>query len=100
MKTITNNGIKYTITATDKNNEHQIERMVRRAVSACANYVNTVNEHVSLVDQYGALSVEVTEAQYKSEYESTIQCIGLFVEQPTSYIRNYIVCRAREEFGI
>lgn len=93
-------GIEYIITAYNEDNEREIEQMVSKAMCAYANYRGAVNEHKNLVDEYGVLSVEVTEAQYNSEYEATVRCIGFFVEQPTSIICNYVIARCYEEFGI
>lgn len=101
MKVATNKyGIEYIITATNEDNERQVDRMVGKAMCAYANYKGAKNEHKNLVKQYGAISVEVTEAQYMSEYEATVHCIALFVDQPTSFICNYVIARCFEEFGI
>lgn len=93
-------GIDHIITVTNEDNERQVEQMVGKAMCAYANWKGAVNEHKSLVEEYGVLSVEVTEAQYGSEYEATVRCIAMFVDQPTSYICQYVIARAWEEFGI
>lgn len=101
MKSVKNNhGIEYIITVTNNDNERQVEQMVGKAMCAYANYKQATDEHVELVEQYGAISVEVTEASFNSEYEATIRCIALFVDQPTSIICQYVSARCSEEFGI
>ena len=101
MKTTTNkNGIEYILTTYNECDERPVEMMVGKATCAYANYKGAVNEHKSLVEEFGVISVEVTEAQYLSEYEATVRCIAMFVEQPTSYICQYVISRCFEEFGV
>ena len=74
--------------------------MASKAMCAYSNYKGAVNEHKSLVKEYGVLSVEVTEAQYKSEYEATVRCIAMFVKEPVPTICTYVTDRCKDEFGI
>ena len=92
-------NVKFVITASNKANEREVEIMVGKAMCAYANWKQTEaadydNPQFRHVSQY-----EVMAAQ-ESEYEATVRCISLFVEQPTSYICKYIIARAKSEFGI
>ena len=88
------------LTAHNKENDRQIEMMVGKAMCAYANYKGATDNHTALVEQYGAISVEIVEAQYLSELEATERCIDMFVKEHLPEIGRYIIDRAGEEFGI
>jgi hypothetical protein len=102
MKKATNKyGIDYIITVTNKDNERPVEQMVGKAMCAYANakraserpdgfFFKKLSEH----------EVEVEVAKMWSEYEATVRCIAMFVDQPTSCICGYVIARVEEEFGI
>lgn len=100
MKKATKNGIDHIITATNKDNERQIEQMVGKAMCAYANWQERKNNKNELAEQFGMAQVQTTIAASQSEYEATIRCIAMFVDQPTSYICQYVIARCFEEFGI
>lgn len=89
-----------TLTPTNEANAREIEMMVGKAMCSYANYRGALNEHKSLVKQYGALGVEVTKAQYKSEYEATVRCIAMFVSEPVPTICQVVIDRCRSELGV
>lgn len=101
MRAVRNNGIDHTITATNKGNERQIEQMVDKAMCAYAN-AKRAGERPDgfFFNKLSKQDVEVEVAKMWSEYEATIHCIAMFVEQPTSYICQYVIARAKDEFGI
>lgn len=95
MKTVKNNGINHILTATNEDNDRQIEQMVGKAMCAYANWQQERNS-----DREDKIQKKLIEQSHRSEYEATVRCIGLFVDQPTSYICQYVIARAKEEFGI
>lgn len=100
MNKATKNGIDYIITATNEDNDRQIEQMVGKAMCAYANWQGVEDDRDQLTTLYGINAVEKSITAHKSEYEATIRCIAMFVEQPTSYICHYVIARCFEEFGI
>ena len=100
MKATTNNGIDYILTVYNECDERPVEQMVGKAMCAYANYKTAINEHTKNVNEYGLASVNIVEAECRSEYEATVRCIAMFVEQPTSYICQYVISRCRDELGV
>ena len=91
MKAITDKyGVERVITATNEANERQVEQMVGKAMCAYANWQMTEKRK----RERGAVIA------CQSEYEATVRCIAMFVDQPTSYICSYVIARCSEEFGI
>jgi len=88
MKAVKNNGINHILTATNEDNDRQIEQMVGKAMCAYANAMEVAD-----LDK-------VQQKVFMAEYEATVLCIGMFVDQPTSYICQYVIARAKEELGI
>lgn len=99
MKVATNKyGIEHIITATNEDNERQVEMMVGKAMCAWANYLQAVEMTKDTKNDPTLVQVGLT--AHMSEYEATVRCIALFVDQPTSFICNYVIARCFEEFGI
>ena len=102
MKKATKNGIDHIITVTNEDNERQVEQMVGKAMCAYANWM--VARECVLEDINKGFEAEPEKHRavvaHKSEYEATVLCIGMFVDQPTSYICQYVIARAKEELGI
>lgn len=84
------------LTACNADNEWQIEQMVNTAMSAYVGWKTAEVEFAGL----GRIPMAKMQARLKSEYNTTVRCIGLFVEEPTSYIENHVIDRCRAEFGI
>lgn len=96
MKKATKNGIDNIITVTNEDNERQVEQMVGKAMCAYANW-QEVDNIPYLANGYDKAEAK---GRFESEYEATIRCIAMFVDQPTSYICQYVIARCFEEFGI
>ena len=93
-------NVKFVITASNKANEREVEMMVGKAMCAWANWQNNENTVGICIDKNLAQFYANRALAEQSEYEATVRCISLFVEQPTSYICKYIIARAKSEFGI
>ena len=78
------------ITATAEVNERQVEMMVGKAMCAYANAVN--------FNKVNPDSKNVTACM--SEYEATIRCLEMFVNENIYAIQRAIIARAEEEFGL
>ena len=101
MKMATKNGIDHIITATNEDNERQIEMMVGKAMCAYANWHRSTDKnHFFFKSGVSELEKEKARTAHQSEYEATVRCIAMFVEQPLSYVCEYIIARCFEEFGI
>lgn len=90
-------GIDHIITVTNEDNEREVEQMVGKAMCAYANFLNA-KEHEEHEFKYQPKEVVVQ--RHLSEYEATVRCIAMFVDQPTFYICQYVIARAWEEFGV
>jgi len=99
MKSAKSNKVETIITATHKVNEPQVEAMVGKAMCAYANWRETENADYDDPQFRHESQYEVV-AAYRAEYEATVRCIAMFVDQPTSYICKYVIDRCAEEFGI
>ena len=101
MKNATKNGIDYIITATNEDNDRQIEQMVGKAMCAYANLKRaTERPEGFFFRNVSEADMKEAKVAFEAEYEATIRCIAMFVEQPTSYICGYVIARCSEEFGI
>ena len=93
-------NVEFILTAYNEDNEREVEQMVSKAMCAYANWQERKSNKAELAEEFGKAQVELAITASESEYEATVSCIGLFVEQPTSVICNYVIARCYEEFGI
>lgn len=93
-------NVEHIITPYNKDNEREVEMMVGKAMCAYANWQSVKDDRDQLTSLYGRELVEKSLSAHESEYEATVRCIAMFVEQPTSYICSYVISRCHEEFGI
>lgn len=101
MKKATKNGIDHIITATNEDNERQIEWMVGKAMCAYANWRRATERPEGFFFKNASEDEqEKAKVAFNSEYEATVRCIAMFVNQPTSCICGYVIARVEEEFGI
>lgn len=85
------------ITATNKANDRLAEMMFGKAMCAYANFV-TAKEHGEHEFKYQPKEV-VVEA-HRSEYEATVRCLEMFVNENIYAIQRAVIARAKEEFGL
>lgn len=78
------------ITAKNKANEREVEMMVGKAMCAYANWQTALDNPYSKDIQIA----------YKNEYEATVRCIDMFVEEHLQQVCQTIIDRAKSEFGI
>lgn len=94
-------GIDHIITVTNEDNERQVEQMVGKAMCAYANWQRSIDSRrFYFKGNVSEIEKEKIRAANESEYEATVRCIAMFVDQPTFYICQYVIARAWEEFGV
>lgn len=87
------------VTATNEANVREVERMMGKAMCAWANwqqaeamdYTDPVFRHVSQREAC---------AMHRSEYEATVRCIEMFVDDSIYEVSRIVIERAKEELGI
>ena len=87
------------LTPTINGVDRQIEQMVSKAMCAYANWRETSNANFN-DPRFRHVSQYEAEAEHRSEYEATVRCIALFVEEHVPSICEHVIARAEDEFGI
>lgn len=88
------------VTATNKDNELQVEMMMGKAMCAYANWKERKSNKSELAKEFGKAQVEIAIAASQSEYEATVRCIDMFVKEHLPEICRIVIDRCAEEFGI
>lgn len=94
---------KKNLTAMVEGTERQVGQMVGKAMCAYGNWHDTMKytKHAAEMNDEQCVAIsEKCEAAYLSEYEATIRCIGMFVEEDLYEIQAFIADKCAEEFGI
>lgn len=89
------------LTVTKSTNQREVEMMFGKAMCAYANWKSATEHPLSTVD--GIANTEEQKffmAAYKSEYEATVRCIAMFVDESLPQVCKAVIDAAKEEFGI
>lgn len=101
MKLAIKNGVENIITASNEDNERLVETMVFNSMCAYANWQRSIDQkRFFFKSGVSEIEKERIRASLQSEYKAIIRCIAMFVDQPTSYVVDYVIARCFEEFGI
>lgn len=99
------------VTATNKDNTANVERMMGKAICAYANYVTAQKRGVEMVEaaieanenvKLNGVYAQNLECEHRavSEYEATVRCIDMFVDEPLFKVCSIVISRCKEELGV
>ena len=88
------------LNAYNSQNDRQIEAMFSKAMIAYVNLKDIQSSKEELIRAYGKHQVILRMECLESEYEATVRCIDVFVEERVPEIRVAVIEACKEEFGI
>lgn len=88
------------LTPHNEANAREIEMMVGKAMCAWANWMDIADNRKKYESEYGSTMTEVEKTAAMSEYEATVRCIAMFTEERLPQVCEYVIERAKAEFGI
>lgn len=94
------------LTVTNEDNSQQVELMLEKAMHAYRNAKEAQFEHSrtkgngSRSSYEKRLNLKLSQATFQGDYEATVACIAMFVDQPTSYVRQFVTDRCKAEYTI
>lgn len=88
------------VTARNHDNDTQVESMMGKAICAYANWKEAEREREKLAMLHGREKVELAVTAHQSEYEATVRCIALFVEEHLPEVCRIVIDRCEEELGV
>ncbi len=90
---------KTNVTPTNKANEFAVRSMFGKAVCAYANWDSVKTDEDQLRMLYGDIEVEKSLAAHMSEYEATVRCLEMLVDEHLPEVCMIVIAEARKMMG-
>ena len=89
------------LTATKSTNQREVEMMFGKAMCAYYNWRKAAERPKAFFKSHvGEQERANITAQFEAEYEATVRCIAMFVDESLPNVCKAVIAAAEEKFGI